>query len=268
MLIETIFTNEDDRLDPTKSSPIVQRLEDNLLELIDRLKMEVIEALPNDNVKMHEMQVTPGQIILKKIYAEVDRIIAQGSKDSRQTILDAVTRSYQQGQLFALIRLGQKPSLPVKNKGYYQKVVGDRVTKSQSDFSGILDAGANSIKQTIGNGVIEGKTVGTIVEELSMAFDKVSKSRAATMVRTETMKAVNDGVKDEYLSNGVEKFVRLENEDEKTCDDWEFNVGGKTYMGCAGIDGEVFTVDEADEIDAQTHPNCRGTWVPYDESMG
>jgi hypothetical protein len=82
------------------------------------------------------------------------------------------------------------------------------------------------------------------------------------------MKAVNQGVKDEYLANGVEKFVRLENEDEKTCHDWEFDINGKIYMGCAEIDGQVFTAEEADEVDAQTHPNCRGTWLPFDELGG
>lgn len=242
--------------DPTQAEWLISRYESSIKKLFEDLKpkLEKIIEKPKTHAASDIIRID-----LKSVMNEVDNVMGKMYADAEGTIQTELSRAYSQGDSFAQIRLGAKPSV---RKATW-KVIGDRVLKSQSDFKGINDATAAKIKAAIANGIINEKTQGEIIDEIRDVIDKVGVARAETMVRTESMKAVNDGVKDRYDAEGVDGFERLEADDEKTCTDWEFNIDGQTYFGCAGIDGKIFTRDQANEVDEQTHPNCRGTWIPH-----
>lgn len=241
--------------DPAQAEWILSGFEKKLEKLFRAALKEVIALLPKPEVKT---QAWEG---LSLAMDEVDGIFAGVYKLGEKIVTQETEKAYRQGWLYGGIQLGAPPEV---RKEVWSKV-GARVIKSQSDFKRITDVTAGQIRSIIAEGMIEEKSYGTIVDELTRTVDSVGINRARTMVRSETMRAVNDGVKDRYTSDRVTLFKRLEALDERTCTDWTFSVGGKIYNGCAGIDGEIFTREQADSIDAQTHPNCRGTWTPYVE---
>jgi len=249
------------KADPTQAEWIIKRFNAKIKLYLESIVPEIeklFEGPPAGTPGLMHAASSIGTIDLKDLLGGVDGILRKVYYDSEGTLQDTIEKAYSQGDMFAQISLGAKPEV----RRATWSLIGDRVLKSQSDFKGITDYTASKIRTTIADGIINERTQGDMIAEIMETIDKVTYARAETMVRTESMKAVNAGVKDRYDQEGVDGFERLEAEDEKTCTDWEFNIDGVIYMGCAGIDGKVFTKDQADQVDEQTHPNCRGTWVP------
>ena len=239
--------------DPTRATHITEDYEAQILTLFEQFKGQLTRDFE------HADRQSP--TFLQDFYARLDRLIQDSLTDpARKVIEKQVPRAYQQGLRFADLNINQ---LAVhRQESVLDRRVGLLIYTHISAFRGITDETSKHIRTIIADGILSDAKFGDVSREIVRQVDDVGIVRASTMVRTETMRAVNTGAADRYEARGFEELERLEASDELTCTDWPFEVGDRTYHGCVEINGEVFTLEEAREIDAQTHPNCRGTWVP------
>lgn len=178
-------------------------------------------------------------------------------------IEDAEKTAYSHGIHFAesffSVQLGADPAI---RKLAWERIA-DRIDQNKMRMVRLSQDTQKEIRKVIGDGIADEREFKDITRDIIGRVDHVGIVRAETMVRSETVRAVNNGVKDRYQEAGVTWYERLEALDEKTCTDWEFNINGEVIMGCAALNGLRFNREEADLVDEQTHPNCRGTWISF-----
>lgn len=117
-------------------------------------------------------------------------------------------------------------------------------------LKGITDDMAKTIKAELSDGILKGEGMPKLAKRVSEASG-MSRKRAITMARTETMYAFNTASKNEFKRFGVEKVEWVAALDERMC---------KT---CGSYHGKIYAIDDAP--DAPAHPNCRCVKIPYIE---
>ena len=75
--------------------------------------------------------------------------------------------------------------------------------------------------------------------------------RSTVIARTEVVRATNQGLLQTYGEDGVEKVQ------------WIASLGDRTCPYCDTMNGEIMTLEEADE-QIPCHEQCRCTWAPVD----
>jgi SPP1 gp7 family putative phage head morphogenesis protein len=242
--------------DPAQVDDRMESYEVRLVKLFNKIKPELQDILKE---RTHAVDYRYIQKRLNELFGGV-------LKDGKKVVDEEVEDAYNHGVGFAVLNLRQygiqsPPGLSLVDK----RTIDLLRARNLSDLQGISAETSKVIMRKLTDGLLSGAPQGDIIKDIVSTVDTVGINRAATMARTETMRAVNGAVRQRYEQAGALKVQRLEADDEKTCDDWPFDIGGRRYNGCGEIDGEIFDYEEAEEVDAQTHPNCRGTWKPYIE---
>ena len=253
--------------DPSQSVHIEEKYETRILRLFKNLRRRLPELLSLPHLQ--SATKLPPYLDTRKVQEALDRMIqSEVLNPGERIIKDEVRQSFQHGQKFGELNLVQAGITSPKGLApYHKRTLSTLEGRNLAALKGITDESSKRIINTISDGLLAGRDYGEVTDELEDIIDNMSETRARVMVRTETMRAVNEGVRDRYQSMGIQMYERLEADDERTCTEWEFVIGDRSFNGCAEISGEQFTAEEAAEIDAQTHPNCRGTWVPVVEEV-
>lgn len=145
--------------------------------------------------------------------------------------------------------LEPKKAAPVWPEAVQRKViakVGRRVTGINETTR---DAVVRTIQTTVTRGIDEGMGAAQLGDALEVALDDAAtfdEYRAELIARTETMGAYNEAAIGSYGEFGIEMVQALD---------------GDGDPECAQRDGQVFTLEEAADI--EDHPNGTLDWVPY-----
>lgn len=185
----------------------------------------------------------------------MEELIGPANAILEKEISDAYVHGTKYADINIKATMGVRLGAPLEARQAAWKKIGDMVIASQGEFKGVTDATNQQIRRVVSDGMINENNLSDVADAIQQVTEDIGENRARTIARTETMKAINTGVKDRYEKAGITRFERLEAADERVCD----------Y--CSSIDGQIFTQDEADEIDANMHPNCRGTWIISEESL-
>lgn len=108
----------------------------------------------------------------------------------------------------------------------------------------------DKLREQLQNKVIESVVIGRDVRKVSKELARrmeVSLSDSKRIIRTETMRVLNDGCINAAKDRGYTHVEWLAENDERLCD------------VCSGMDGKIFPINEAPSIN---HPNCRCTILP------
>lgn len=223
--------------DPTQADWILQEFEELLKKLLDEARDEILKLFPAPDVKTHAKPT------LATYLTKVDKIMYNLYQASENVIEDEMSKGYEHGQLYAAIKLGH--SEDSIQRATWRKV-GNNVVKSQSSFKGTNDATTAGIKNIISEGVIHERTWKDISNDVEEYISTTGRNNVERIVRTETMAAVNQGVKDRYKSLDIDvvEWVATRN-DNRTCE------------RCLALDGRKFKIDEMPPI--PLHPSCRCT---------
>lgn len=116
--------------------------------------------------------------------------------------------------------------------------LGDRI-------KGIADTTKEEIRGLVDVATEAGWSSERLAQEIRDRSDGMSKSRAMTISRTESREGYNNGALLSYEEAGVSKVEALDSDNDPEC---------------AERNGQIFTLEEAAEVDA--HPNCVLTWIP------
>lgn len=129
-----------------------------------------------------------------------------------------------------------------------------------SELEGVTQDMATKMSRELVDGMIQGKSPREVARAMSTAVESVSKQRALTIARTETVRAHAEGQLDTLQSLGMQHVgVAVE---------WSTSGMGVTRKGnpspcelCAPMKGVVFTLEEAQGM-IPRHPNCMCSFVP------
>lgn len=242
---------EEDRpeTDPTQAKWITDECEDQLVELFEWAKKELEKLLPSDEDKTHATPASKLPQILKKVNLVFQYVNDRGAEVFGEKLEDGtwtgeIPKAYQQGQVYASIQLGA----PYEVRKVAWEQIGNRIIEGQSDFKKLTDDTAGEVRRIIADGIIQERKFGDITRDIVRKTETVGINRAVTIARTETMRAVNDGVVDRYKKNGVE-YVK-----------WLAAAGDRrTCTECSDLDGRTFEIDAAPPC--PKHPNCRCTLI-------
>ncbi len=119
---------------------------------------------------------------------------------------------------------------------------------------------ATKMSRVLVDGLIQGKSPREVAREMSKSVEGISKQRALTIARTETVRAHAEGQLDTLRGLGMSQVgVAVE---------WSTSHMGLTRKGnpspcpqCAPMEGVVFTLEEATGM-IPRHPNCMCSFIP------
>ncbi len=235
--------------DPTQAKWISDELEEQLTDLFEKAKKELEKILPTGDEKFHAMPASKLPQYFKRVDTTFQYVNEQGAEVFGERLADGTTvgeipKAWQQGQVYASIQLGA----PYEVRKVAWEQIGNRIIEGQSDLKKLTDENAGKVRQIIADGIIKERKFGDITRDIVREVDKVGINRAVMIARTETMRAVNDGVLDRYRKSDVQYVKWLAAGDDRTCTD------------CQDLDDKIFPIDELPPC--PKHPGCRCTWTP------
>lgn len=131
-----------------------------------------------------------------------------------------------------------KPNM--KAIAYQSRDSANRLRRHSEDFR--LRA-----SQVIEQGLVGGSGVGKVAEQLRRELG-LTKAKAETIARTESMSAIDSASRDTYKANGIEYVQRIGTQDKRIC------------PTCAARVGNVYPVDKAQAV---IHPRDRCYMMPF-----
>lgn len=216
-----------------------------ILVLFKRFTRKVLADLSGTKA-LESPAVPPPNINLQKFNQLLyDNTLAELLNPAENTINVRIPEAYKAGNLFASIRLGA----PYEIRKDEWKKIAVLVEGNKTAFKAVTDATAGKISAAVAHGIIKEYSLSEISRDIVRAVDGVGIVRATAMVRTEVMKAVNQGVIDRYKAAGVDKVEWLS----VANDPWPCGE-------CSSYDGKTFPIDSHPDI--PVHPNCCCTLLP------
>lgn len=121
---------------------------------------------------------------------------------------------------------------------------------------GITEEVDRQISRVLANGLAEGVGQKEIATRLNDRIDKIGKTRATTLARTETMYAHNEA--------SITQYERINDSDVELQVKTEVSTAGDQHVCeiCEPFDGRVFSTDDARSKGPPFHPRCRCVLIP------
>lgn len=143
------------------------------------------------------------------------------------------------------------------NAAFFRPVHADRAglifTRTFEELTGVTDAMAAQMSRELAQGMIEGVGARELARRLENRVDKIGRTRARMVARTEVVAAHAEATLNSYEEAGLEG-VNILSEFTTAQDDAVCPI-------CEALQGRTFTIEEARGV-IPVHPNCRCAWLP------
>jgi len=241
------------RRDPTKSNAIENRYLREVKRQVKKFQKHILDFIltyytsPIEKTLSRELD-TPFNI--KNIHSFIDEVAHLDLVAGIEPITEKyVIQAYYQGMSFGTAVLGAS----VEERQANWLKISTRIQQIGAEWSNYSQREATDIKRIVGTGVIEEWTQGQIIKKIKEVYD-MEDYRAERIVRTETMKAINDGVLDRYRRDGIEPrgggprpplhpncrcTIIVDFEDGEPVLKWLACSDERTCGECADLDGTV-----------------------------
>ena len=242
---------------------------------------EALKLLKGDEYKvwkkdLHEYMAEYNKLLktapleAKKLYLEIETLSAR----SRMSHLDSLRAQID----MELIKVSDNVDGLAKNtltsiyRDTYTEVAKDlgiNVIVSPEKIKTVLDrpwSGANfsqrlwsntdklaqTVKQEIVNGMIQGINLKTMTKRVSERFETAKKNDVERLLRTEVNYTLNQATLDGYKEAGIEKY------------EFSATLDSRTSQICSELNGEIFEIKKiAVGLNyPPMHPRCRSTTIP------
>jgi len=148
------------------------------------------------------------------------------------------------------IKLGASPEV----RQQLSQKLAHQIETNTNCFKGISTESTNQIRNIIAEGVRTEKSIKEISREIVRQVEGIDIECAITIIKTETMKAVNVAAVDRYKQAGIKRLEFLAAADESVCET------------CSNLDGQIFDIDNLPEV--PVHPGCRCCLTVTEKSLG
>ena len=251
-------------------------MKDNNLNYHDALKLlkgdeyKVWKKDLHDYMKEYNKLLKTAPLEAKKLYLEIETLAAR----SRMSHLDSLKAQVdmEMVKLIFGVEDSAKNALTSVYKDTFIEVTKDlgiNAIVSRDKIKAVLDrpwSGANfsqriwsntdklaqTVKQEIVNGMIQGINLQTMTKRVSERFETAKKNDVERLLRTEVNYTLNQATLDGYKEAGIEKY--------------EFNatLDSRTSQICSELHGEIFEIKKiAVGLNyPPMHPRCRSTTIP------
>jgi SPP1 gp7 family putative phage head morphogenesis protein len=126
-------------------------------------------------------------------------------------------------------------------------------TRVVSEWDGLTSELNQEIARELADGLDQGENPTDIARSISDRIEKIGKTRATVLSRTEIIRSHAGATLNRYSQAGVDEVIG-EAELQTAGDD-------RVCPICEGLDGNVYSVAEAQGI-IPVHPQCRCAWLP------
>jgi SPP1 gp7 family putative phage head morphogenesis protein len=139
------------------------------------------------------------------------------------------------------------------NRPIHQEQLQTLYTRTFTEWEGVAEATNQQISRELADGLAQGENPTKIARRISDRVDKIGKTRATTLARTEVIRSHADATLNRYEELGVEKVAG----------EAEFQTAGDSRVCpiCAGLNGDVYTLKDARGL-IPVHSLCRCAWLP------
>ena len=188
---------------------------------------------------------------LDSLRAQIDMELIKVSSDINETAKNTLTSIYRDTYTEVTKDLGVNVIVSPEKI----KTVLDRPW-SGSNFSQRLwsntDKLAQTVKQEIVNGMIQGINLKTMSKRVFERFETAKKNDVERLLRTEVNYTLNQATLDGYKEAGIEKY------------EFSATLDSRTSQVCSELHGEVFEIKKiAVGLNyPPMHPRCRSTTIP------
>ncbi|MFA1744568.1 minor capsid protein [Fusobacterium animalis] len=251
-------------------------MKDNNLSYHDALKLlkgdeyKVWKKDLQDYMKEYNKLLKNAPLEAKKLFLEIETLSAR----SRMSHLDSLRAQIN----MELIKVSSNVESATKNtlSSIYRdtflevtKDLGINAIVSRDKIKTVLDrpwSGANfserlwsntdklaqTVKQEIVNGMIQGINLKTMTKRVSERFETAKKNDVERLLRTEVNYTLNQATLDGYKEAGIEKY------------EFSATLDSRTSQICSELNGEIFEIKKiAVGLNyPPMHPRCRSTTIP------
>nr|DAX42369.1 MAG TPA: minor capsid protein [Caudoviricetes sp.] len=251
-------------------------MKDNNLSYHDALKLlkgdeyKVWKKDLHDYMNEYNKLLKTAPLEAKKLYLEIETLAAR----SRMSHLDSLRAQVD----MELIKVSTGIDETAKNtltsiyRDTYTEVTKDlgvNAIASRDKIKAVLDrpwSGANfseriwsntdklaqTVKQEIVNGIIQGINLQTMTKRVSERFETAKKNDVERLLRTEVNYTLNQATLDGYKEAGIEKY------------EFSATLDSRTSQICSELNGEIFEIKKiAVGLNyPPMHPRCRSTTIP------
>lgn len=251
-------------------------MKDNNLSYHDALKLlkgdeyKVWKKDLHDYMAEYNKLLKTAPLEAKKLYLEIETLAAR----SRMSHLDSLRAQVD----IELIKVSTGIDETAKNtltsiyRDTYTEVTKDlgiNAIVSRDKIKAVLDrpwSGANfseriwsntdklaqTVKQEIVNGMIQGINLQTMTKRVSERFETAKKNDVERLLRTEVNYTLNQATLDGYKEAGIEKY------------EFSATLDSRTSQICSELNGEIFEIKKiAVGLNyPPMHPRCRSTTIP------
>ena len=251
-------------------------MNDNILNYNEALKLlkgdeyKVWKKDLHDYLKEYNKLLKTAPLEAKKLYLEIETLSAK----SRLSHLDSLKAQVDM-EMVKLI-FGVEDSAKNALTSVYRdtfievtKDLGINAIVSRDKIKAVLDrpwSGANfseriwantdklaqTVKQEIVNGMIQGINLQTMTKRVSERFETAKKNDVERLLRTEVNYTLNQATLDGYKEAGIEKY------------EFSATLDSRTSQICSELHGEIFEIKKiAVGLNyPPMHPRCRSTTIP------
>lgn len=215
---------------------------------IERRHRERINAATRAHApKLAAVYRAQGEAVVRRFLArakaaEEDDLI---SAEEEGTVSDSVAAIHAQ----VLAQASQDAADTLGLEGYEMGagLTEDVLGKLGTSITGINETTRDDVSRIVGAGLDEGLSTDEIADNLRGLYDETYSGRSETIARTESINAYNLGTTATYRDSGLVEEVEV--------------FDGDYDEECAAADGEIWTLDQAEENPTE-HPNCQRGFSP------
>jgi len=126
-------------------------------------------------------------------------------------------------------------------------------TRAFDQLKGYTSQMSTDTGRILATGLSNGWHPTQMARELSKSIEGLTRRRAETIARTETIYAHAEGQLDSFEKLGVKELGLMA--------EWSTAGDDAVCSQCASMAGRIFTIEEARAL-IPLHPNCRCAWIP------
>ena len=126
-------------------------------------------------------------------------------------------------------------------------------TRNFQALEGITDAVDKEVSRVLTQGLAEGVNPREAARRITDRVDKIGKTRATTLARTEIINAHSEAT--------LDRFERMDVDEVGVKAEWQTAGDSRVCPICASLEGSTFTIDEA-RGKLPAHPRCRCAFLP------
>ena len=251
-------------------------MNDNILNYNEALKLlkgddyKVWKKDLHDYIKEYKNLLKTAPLDAQKLYLEIETLSAK-SRISRLDSLKAQIDMEFTKLIFGVEETGKNALNSVYRDTFIEvtKDLGINAIVSRDKIKAVLDrpwSGANfserlwsntdklaqTVKQEIVNGMIQGINLQTMTKRVSERFETAKKNDVERLLRTEVNYVLNQATLDGYKEAGIEKY------------EFSATLDSRTSQICSELNGEIFEIKKiAVGLNyPPMHPRCRSTTIP------